>query len=381
MVESIPEESWFREWLRCWEATELPTSYLLFTAMSMMGATMGRGTWYVDDYRPLFPMLNILLIGNSGIGKSSSMSVSRLYLLEKLPVEFRPQFFGGATTKEKLHEDLMPMPQAIIYASELAAFFNKADYMKPLLPYITELLDYNPVELRTRSNQLQRIAEPAVTVMGGSTKDWLQTALPDTAIGGGFLPRFFIIKEDHRKQRVANPSMSISLSAQRETALRRERVWEGFLEVVGFHQGAVRFADYATADFWAKWYNQHNPGSGLLAPFAARAPEFVKRLAMLTALSSKRDAITESDLHAAITMYSYAEQKLQEVVVPTTQIGKILTSVLDCIPPQGATAMEVKQMMRTQATSQDVIKYLDSLLQSWDIVLHEGRYFKTKEAT
>jgi hypothetical protein len=102
---------------------------------------------------------------------------------------------------------------------------------------------------------------------------------------------------------------------------------------------------------------------------------------MLTALSSKRDAITESDLHAAITMYSYAEQKLQEVVVPTNLIGKLLTSVLDCIPSQGASPQQIKQWMRTQATAQDTAKYLESLLQSGDIEFKEGRYFKLKEAT
>lgn len=379
LINSLPEDSWFREWDRAWSSVEMPTSFMLFTAMSIMGACLGRTVWYQDDFRPLLPMLNILLIGPSGIGKSSSMLLSRMALLEKIPVDYRPQFFGGATTKEKLHEDLLPMPLAILYASELGAFFNKAKYMEPLIPYVTELLDYGPIELRTKSGNLQRIPEPSVTVMGGSTKDWLQTALPDTAVGGGFLPRFLIIKEDCRRQRVANPSMNTSLTLQRETARIRENVWEGFLSAVLNHRGSISFADYSTADVYANWYNHHNPGSGLLSPFSARAPEFVKRLSMLIAISCKRNAIIEEDLSAGITLYSYTEQKLQEVVVPTNQIGKVLTSVLDCVPPQGASPQQIKRWMRTQATAQDVTKFLESLTQSGEIELREGRYYKLQE--
>lgn len=305
------------------------------------------------------------------------MEVSRIFLLENLPAELRPQFIGGATTKEKLHDDLLPMPHAILYASELGAFFNKAKYMEPLIPYVTELLDYRPVELRTKSGSIQRIPEPAVTVIGGSTKDWLSTALPDTAVGGGFLPRFLIVKEDQRQQRIAHVGSSLSSSRWKEVLATRERTIKLFPELVSSPSGPVEFTDFGTLDTYAKWYNGHQPASGHLSPFAARAAEMVKRLSMLIALSSWRDSITEADLKCAIVIYRYCEQKLQEVVVPTTQIGKLLLSVLDSIPPQGATGIEIRQHMRSQCPSQEVDRFLQSLLQSHDIEFIDGKYIRT----
>lgn len=616
LIEKLPEESWFRDWHSAFPTAEMPVSYVLLAAMSVYGACLGRATWFNDDFRQIFPMLNLLMIGPSGIGKSSSMEIARKFLLEKLPAELRPQFIGGASTKEQLHADLLPLPHAILFASELASFFNKAKYMEPLVPYVcltpdvpvltadlrwkpvgelkvgeeligfdeqtpkrsngrhlhkavveatgrisapcyrlstdrgditcseehaflvfrngldtwitakklklgdevrwfgtpwkddesregawlsglldgegcvskwrvsfnqnqgavldkavsileekdysigvyprgkagrckvvtiaglydrlrllgtirpvrlldssektwegrrftgipaqtakltgieflgdkevvplqtstktiisggfythnTELLDYRPIEFRTKSGGIQRIPEPSVTVIGGSTKDWLQSALPDTAVGGGFLPRFLIVKEDFRRQRVANAQMSMSASKWRDLLKRREAVFEDFIHLVATPRGPIGFEDFATADYYARWYEAHEPATGHLSPFSARAAEMVKRLSMLVALSSRRDAITEADLDSAIVIYQYCIQKLQEVVIPTTPIGKLLSFVLDSIPSGGATAMEVRQGLRTQAPAQDVDKYLQSLILSGDVEFVEGKY-------
>ena len=351
-------------------------SFVLLGAMSTYGACLGRACWFQDDFRCLYPMLNLLMIGPSGIGKSSSMEIARKFLLENLPAELRPQFIGGASTKEQLHADLLPLPHAILFASELGSFFNKAKYMEPLIPYVTELLDYRPIEFRTKSGGVQRIPEPSVTVIGGSTKDWLQSALPDTAVGGGFLPRFLIVKEDFRRQRVANAQMSMSASKWRETLERRQIVSEDFIHLVAAPKGPIGFADFATADYYARWYEGHQPASGHLSPFSARAAEMVKRLSMLVALSSRRDAITEADLDSAIVIYQYCIQKLQEVVVPTTQIGRILSFVLESIPSGGAGVVEIRQALRSQAPAQDVDKYLQSLVMSGDVVFEEGKYIR-----
>lgn len=376
LVDSLPADSWIRTYLDAFPTAEMPTSYIMFAALGMIGSCLGRRCYYLDDFRQLLPMLNLLFIGPSGIGKSSSMTLARMFLLEKLPAEYRPQFIGGASTKEKLHEDLLLCPHAVLYASELAAFFNKAKYMEPLIPYITELLDYGPVEVRTKSGKLQRIPEPSVTVVGGSTKDWLSTALPDTAIGGGFLPRFLIITEDQRRQRVADARMAVSTGRWKELVEIREGLWQDFLHIVTLAEGRIGWADFQTADTYSSWYVSHQPTTGYLAPFEARAAEMVKRLSMLVALSCKRDAITEADLKAAICMYRYTEQKLQEVIVPTSQVGKLITSVLQCIPLQGATIQELKRAMRNQCTAQDVSRFIESLLQSGDVELREGRLWR-----
>src|ERR1700744_664420 len=176
----LPEDSWFRRWMEIWPTSESPKSFLLFSAMSMLGACLGRRVWLDQDIHQVRPMLNLLLIGPSGIGKSSAVKVAKR-LLPFVPAEHRPQFIEGGSTKEKLHADLVHEPKAILFAPELAAFFSKEKYKENLIPYVTNLLDYeDTIELRTKRDDIVVVHMPSVSILGASTLDWLHDQLPDS---------------------------------------------------------------------------------------------------------------------------------------------------------------------------------------------------------
>lgn len=361
-----------------WPTAEPPKSYLLFAAMSMFGAVLGRKVWYSQDFRHLWPMLNMLLIGPSGIGKSTSIELASR-LLQHVPSDERPQFIIGGATPEKLHEDLVPNPHAILFASELANFFNRQKYMEGMIPYVTELLDYRPVEKRTKGSNILRINEPSVTVIGGSTVDWLQGQLPDSASSGGFLARFFIVKEDYRSQRVANPDLALSRTNRLDLENRRAQVFDEFYKLVHMAEGPVKFLDYGVADKWEHFYNNHQPPTGHLAPFAARAAEFILRLSMLLALSCHRDFITEEDMGSAIQLYGYTESRLAEVIVPFTVAGKLQAQVLQAVGPQGASIMEIRKAVQNSIPAQEVEKYLQSLVMTNDLRRDpEGKFIRCR---
>lgn len=357
-----------------WPTVEMPYSYLLFGALSMVGAAVGRKCWFADDYRKLWPMLNLLLIGPSGIGKSSAIELNQT-LLSQLDAKDRPQFIIGSASPEKLHEDLVVQPHAILYASELANFFNRQRYMEGMIPYVTELLDCRPIERRTKSGNIQHIAAPETTVVGGSTPEWLQDALPDNAVGGGFLPRFLIVKEDFRRQRIPNAEMALSKKEWSKALAIREDAYAEFKHIIAVASGPFRFADFGVVDSYSKWYLAHKAPNNHLAPFAARAPEMVKRMAMLIAISSFRDAISEADLNAAIAMYGYIESKLSEVVIPKSQMGKLSALVEASIPRDGATIEEVIHAMKSFIPAGDVDKYLNSLVRGGDVEYRDGKFY------
>lgn len=379
VVNVIPEDSWLRDWMELWVAHEYPKSYLLLSALAMTGAALGRKVWYGDrDIRPLWPMLNVLLIGPSGTGKSSAIMLSRrlLYVLSKAD---QPQFIMGGATMERLHADLLPQPKAILFASELANFFNRQKYNEALVPYVTELLDYEPVERRTVAGSIIRIPEPSVTVVGGSTVEWLQEQLPDAAVAGGFLARFLICEEPYKSQRVADPETALTKAQQKRLDVLRHTVEESFLHSIAAAGGQLKFRDYGVHDEYSYWYMNHKPVSGTLAPFAARAHEFVKRMAMLFAVSAFRDAIYSEDLAAAISLYAYAESKLQSVVVPYTATGKIMKQILGVIGISEMTEKEILQAMLNTAGSHEVLKYLGGLQMAGVIELRDGRYRRIKQ--
>lgn len=334
----------------------------------MLGAALGRSLMFDQDVHQLYPMLNVLLIGPSGTGKSTAVKMA-MRLLKSLPLEEQPQIIAGSGTPEKVHLDLQPNPHAILFASELANFLTKQKYMEGMIPYITELLDYSDaIERRTKSGGIVEIDQPSVTFIGCSTVDWLQDQLPDSATSGGFLARFLIVHEEHKGQNVALPQRALGRSQRLKLEADRARVFGEFFDLVNFHKGVIDFADYDAADIYTEWYGTKQPINGHLAPFAARAGEFVLRLSMLVALSCYRHSITRDDVRAGIQLYGWSERKLQQVVVPMTPQGKLLAKVLEAIGTEGRSAISVRRAMRNFCSAQDVDRLVESLVQSRDVL-------------
>jgi len=368
----LPKDSWFRKWISLWPTAESPKSFILFSGMTILGACLGRKIWIDQDIHLVRPMLNLLLIGPSGIGKSSAVKIAKR-LLAHIPETDRPQFFEGGSTKEKLHRDLVHQPKAILFAPELAAFFSREKYKESLIPYVTQLLDYEEViELRTIKDNLIRVEDPAVTIMGGSTVAWLQEQLPDSAVSGGFLARFLILNEEKKGQRIANPHRLLSTAQRAKLEKLREETFAEFTQIIGTHAGAMDYDDYDAAEAYARWYDTHEPEVGYLAPFAARAGELVLRLSMILAISCKRSSITKEDIVCATQLYEYIAGRLGNIVVPSSQQGKQVSLVLSTVNDNSMRNTDVIKALKVQLSTADVERALEGLVYSGEILGDRG---------
>lgn len=332
IAQVLPKDSWLAKWVKANEWLISPTSFVIFSGMAMIGAAVGRRAWHDCDYRKLWPMFNVLLIGPSGVGKSTAASEA-IKLIEHMkdPAE-RPQVFQGIT-QEKLHEDLAAQPKAVFFASELASSFNKQRYLDNLIPYITEVLDYRDfLERRTKSGRTTIVNEPAMVVLGCSTVPWLQEQLPSTAVSGGFLARFMIVNE-HAKSKNINLPMSLLVTKKQYAEMQayHRAVCEEFEGVVASAQGDIPFEDMEQAHIYDIWATNFKASSGVLEPFAARAQEQVRRMAMLIAISRGKKSLWAEDIEAAIALYEYCMGRLEEVMVAYNQGGRLVRDVMDYV--------------------------------------------------
>jgi energy-coupling factor transporter ATP-binding protein EcfA2 len=363
----LPKESWFRKYMQLWPTSEPPESFILFAAMSVFGACLGRRVWFDQDVHTIYPMMSTLLIGPSGTGKSTSAKMA-FKLVKSLPKEEQPQIIAGAATPEKLHDDLRMNPHAILFASELANFFTRQKYMEGMIPYVTQLLDYeDKLERRTIGGGIVEIERPSVTVLGCSTSEWLQDQLPDTATSGGFLARFLIVHEEHKSKSVALPGRALSVKQREKLEDKRKEAFDEFRALVTQNVGSCVFDNREVDDTYTQWYDSHKPASGHLAPFAARAGEYVLRLAVILAVSCDRTIITADDIKSAIALYKLTERKLQEVIVPMSPQGKLLAKVLEAVGTDAVTDTQVRRAMRNHCTAQDADRLIESLLKSGDL--------------
>lgn len=346
--------------------------------MSAFGAAVGRRVWLEKNPFKIKPMLNVLLIGPSGAGKSTSVMLARK-LIDNCPDQFRPQYLSGQITVPQLHATLTAKPKALFFASELAATFTKQDYNKDFVPYITELLDYPDTVVRsTKKDSVQTIIEPSVSIIGASTVSWLQDMLPGAAAKGGFLPRFLIVYEEHKGQRVAFPSFIVSDDDRPEYDQRQRRIYDAFARAVMTNEGEIKLKDYAAHNVYIDWYNTQKPEIGQLEPFSARAGEMILRMSILLALSCQRKSITTEDVQSAIALSDYVTSNLSKVVTASTIEGQLLQDVLLIIGNDDKTDDEIFRAMSHKCTAQQTKKFLDSLMSSKQIALVDGSYRRAR---
>ena len=358
-----------------WPLAESPKSYILFSGMACLGACLGRKVYFSLDVHKVFPLMNLLLIGPSGIGKSTAMrDIACNHLLPAVSDDLRPNLLTGKSTKEAIHQDLTVAPKSIILASELANFFSKEKYNEGAIPYFTDLLDLAPTRVRTKAGGNMVIARPECCVMGGSTRQWLQDMMPSTAGEGGFLPRFLIVKEDYKFQRIADPRRHMSDIQRAKLATEREKVLYDFGRLVRITEGIVDFSDYEASDLYTEWYDTFLPESGALAPFAARAGAHVLRLALLVAISCGRDSICADDVRSGICLYTYATNKLTEVVIPLSVDGKQVSKIMEAIGNMAMSGTDIRRAMRNFLSGASVDRILADLTRDRELILDEGLF-------
>lgn len=203
--------------------------------------------------------------------------------------------------------------------------------------------------------------------MGGSTKAWLQDMLPNNAGEGGFLPRFLIVEEDSKFQRIANPTAALGVKNLTKLLSFRVEVFQEFVGLVRYAQGKFDFLDPEAEDEYSFWYNTYMPDSGALAPFAARAGSHVLRLALLSAVSCGRGSISSEDIKAGIGLYSYTESKLKNVVIPMSPQGKLLSKLLDTLGNESMSDTHIRRAMRNYCGARDTDNMLEDLLKSKEV--------------
>lgn len=364
--------------MNIWPVSEAPHSYILMAVMGILGGVLGRKIYmYYDTWRPTYAMLNVLLIGPSGIGKSTSVSMAK-ELLPFVPPEKRPQFIAGSSTKEKLHADLVVNPHAIVFASELATLFSKEQYKEGLIPYVTNLLDYEPrVESRSKKDDLTYVENPEVTLLGASTREWLTNMLPDTASTGGFLPRFVPVLEEQRGQRVPNPRRRMTEEQQTIVKKRHADVCESFTKIA-LSAGEIDWEDSAAASRFNLWYDSNTTPTGGLAPFYSRAHEMVLRMAMLFSVSCGRIELTEEDIDGATALYGYLKRRFSDITVATTPAGKLLQAVRDEITHEGTSLISLYQELTRLAIVPEIQKQINSLIASGQVRLEDNMVYKIK---
>lgn len=252
--------------------SEAPLAYHLFCALVGVGSVVNRRVWFDMGYYRLFPNLGIIILGPSGIKKTTaaSITITMLQSLDLTPI------YSEKLTPEQLVESMKEHAQGLIYAPEMAVFLGRQRYMEGIVPLITRLMDCPDVwSSETIGRGKTTLHDIAISTIMCSTADWFINNTTEDVVGGGFIARHILV--------VQNDSPRIEPTPRPGNPKLKERIIYDIGQVHDI-QGEIRM-DPPTDLAYREWYSAHKRHSQhaeheILATYYQRKPDHAKRVAI-----------------------------------------------------------------------------------------------------
>lgn len=313
---------WLENYLQYTENTESPTSYHRWCGLSVIAGALQRRVylrWGLG--RVIYPNLYVVLVGPSGrTRKGVAIGIAKEVLKSVSCITVAPESSSGRqvmiNVMKKANLNFQDPTDGKIkfhcavtaFSEELSVFLGQGD-----IAYLSNLTDWydskDDWEYETISRGKDTIQGICLNLMGGTAPDWIQSMIPQEALGGGFTSRIIFIVEEVKRKLVPKyvPSdEELGMAA----ALCRD------LERISQLAGEIRFTPEAE-ELYIKWYEHQDTllsagkpaiSDPRFAGYCERRATHLQKLCILSSASRGDDLLIHSeDFNQALDILHGAE--------------------------------------------------------------------------
>ncbi|HEX76202.1 MAG TPA: hypothetical protein G4O12_06425 [Dehalococcoidia bacterium] len=393
----IPEVAWkglFQDYRSLvGDTTEASDNFHFATFCQVLGCTIGRRL-HVYHASKLYLNFYTCLVGRTGLTRKDTTLNRGSDILSRLHAESdgepNPLFriIRGIRSYEGLLDELSGDRKVrMIWVPELLSLLAKAkqESLSNIIPALTELYDCpDRVNPPIHQKDAADCKEPFVSIIAGTTQAWLQKALTERDIYGGFANRwtyfFGLPKEPKPNPAKVNPNKRDELIE----AINDIRIWAESVP-----NGEVTISSDAEnlfANYYESYYRRCQE-DGLIPTLIVRVQDFVWKLALLYAACEMHEEIQAQHLEIAICVGDYIEASILEVFANfgTAKTKDNENRVLDILRSEGGPIPERELYRRLnlsarelQATIEPLVKI--GLVKNSHRLTEAGRRIRTYEA-
>jgi hypothetical protein len=287
--------------------SECPDNYLLWAGLSAISAALQGRVYTKWGYFVYNPSLYIILVGRSGLRKSTSIRFAKTFM-RNVGVRHASE----AITKEALIQQ-MQRPTAggvdsmSITVGEFASFIAPSGLR--MIEFLTDIYDCDPPwEYTTKGGGTDVIENPYLTLLGGVVPDWISQEFTEAFTKLGFASRTLFIYERELRFRKAYPKVSEEMM---EMSIRLTNDLE---QIAGLQGEYVWTRD--ALDWWEDWYENRFPLESLdyrLEGYLERKPTQIVKVSMLLAAAENNDMILDiKHFEAARDLITALEPRMVE---------------------------------------------------------------------
>lgn len=347
-------------------------SFIFWSAATAVSTVLKRNVYVGRGTYRLHPNLYTILVGRPGIGKGTAIKpavklmaeakvsntlsgrITIEYVLERLSVGWPHPMLGGPM---KVGNESACM----IYSTELSVFLSASPNTLPILCDIWDF-DEGDFEYGTRHKGEFRIKNPCVSLLGGSTQEWLISSIPSSAVGGGFTRRVNFVVANDREKLLPWPVV------QNHSAVRDNLVLD--LQAIARLRGEFQFAGDVRPLFESCYSIDSNPteyDDEATTSYKTSLWAQVVKLAMCMSASRSDDLIiTKEDFRKSYDAIMTVAQNVPKVFrgVGESEYAVVTDKLLRFLEAKGyANKMEMTKAMWRDATSEELDKIIATLEQ------------------
>jgi len=360
----LPTKGWLGDYIKFSDGLEACPRFRFFSACCILGAVINNKVWVQRGDEGLLPKLFpnpwVILLAPPGRGhKTSTINMAVNCLTQSceevriLADKISPEAIVNALSMPQHPKEVIRIgprdATGLIKAPELSVFFGRQQYNIGLVSLITDLYDYRETwRAETIGRGKDTLKNNCISVLGGSTPNWLQQMLPQDAFTGGFMSRFILVEMPPKWfKRVPHP--------KRIEGLFWKDLTEGLAKFKSL-KGEIQWKPEAK-EVYDTYYLSFTPtGDPQLDAYRERETEQTLKIAMLLDLNKGIFELTKSSI---------------------LQVKNLLTSLEDEISPRIERLTTHPRMHLTQEI-QDLLR-MHGALEENDLLKRVYRFLSLGE--
>ncbi len=320
--------------------TEIPGLFVLWTAISTVASVLGRDCFIDQGYFIIYPNLYIVLVAGSAWCKKSTaimLSYNALKSMSNyvniLSQKMTPEALIGALSsmEAKDAQTIVTDSSGVAIVDELSTLIDMNSFKTGLISILTKLYDCTDFEYMTRKMGIEYVRNSCISILGGSTLEWIRESVPKVAIGGGFTSRIVFVFQNEPSGDVAWPRMNE----------KNQKRWNDIihdLDEVSQMRGSFSLTPDALRLYELEYsrFKKNSPlaTSKNLAGYAGRRHIIVLKVSMVMS-SSRNDKrlIEKHDVENALIALSFVEREMPQVLqsIASEFVGNVCEEVLASI--------------------------------------------------
>lgn len=355
----LPSKGFFHDYCAFTENSEAPLIMHLFCGLAGFIATINRRVYFGLGTKKVYPPFGILILGPSGIKKTSAADIMVDILQE---MQLTPIYAEKLTPEALVSAMKGGNATGLVYAPEMTVLVSKQKYMESLIPLLTRFMDSPDVwRSETVMRAKEEIHDVAITCLMCSTLDWFIQNTPQSVFGGGFIARNLMVLQEKRTRLRALPEPS-------HEGLKKKVV----MDLLEAHelQGEVTFTPEAR-EHYIRWYEaeafSRRPSEyEILETYYQRKPSHLIRFAMCLHLATHKDmCVCLECVNRALKILTYVERTLPSLGTKMfkTPYGEDQDTIIKKIQGQGGsiTHSVLIRKMQNRMGSQQVRNIINNL--------------------